>query len=238
MTEEDDRPAPITILHALMHAAQRVLGHGVFASGNPKDEYGGQLYYIYLPPISDDVIIEHLSKRFKTEEEKKVLSDLLPTAKRDFVSDLHSKLRNALEDLTQESLYPIYKATGKRWQKNAIEWNSRNSQKKVQRFVKSELKNGVVRHRVVKRLEAGRPSQWAPEEIEREMKQALKRILKRNSVARLEGEKPEKLTLENVVIEMNKQRDAQTQTTDDAVKQALVRNGLTWKSIKSAVINR
>jgi hypothetical protein len=150
MTEEDDRPTPLTILHALRHAAQQVLGHGLFASGNSKDEYGGELYYIYLPPISDDVIIEHLSKRFKTEEEKKVLSDLLPTAKRDFVSDLHSKLRNALEDLTQESLYPIYKAPGKRWQKNAIEWNSRNSQKKVQRFVKSELKDGVVRHRVVK----------------------------------------------------------------------------------------
>jgi len=238
MTNEDDRPAPLTILHTLMHAAQRVLGHGLFASGNSEDEYGGELYYIYLPPISDDAIIEHLSKRFKTEEEKKALSDLLPTAKRDFISDLHTKLRNALEDLTQESLYPIYRATGKRWRKNTIEWNSRNSQKKVQRFVKSELKDGVVRHRVVKRLEAGRPSQWTPKEIEREVKQALKKILKRNSGARLEEGNPEKLTLENVVKEMNKQRDAQTQTTNDAVKQALVRNGLTWKSIKNAVINK
>jgi hypothetical protein len=157
MTEEDNRPDSNTILEALMHAVQHVLRISRFAASGGFDEYGGELYYIYLPPQSDDQIIEYLSDRFESEEEQKVLVELLPTAKRDFDSSLNQKIRQALEDLTQESLFPLYEATGKRYKVKRVEYDSRNSQTKGGRLTKAELKDGVVRHTVLKQPKAGRP---------------------------------------------------------------------------------
>lgn len=75
--------------------------------------------------------------------------------------------------------------------------------------------------------EKGRPSQWTPSKLERDVKRAAKNVLRQR----------DKLTLDKVTEEMNKQRDGQAQLTEDALKQALVRNGLKWGTIKRAVIN-
>jgi hypothetical protein len=234
MTEEDNRPNSNTILEALMHAVKHVLGISRFAASGGFDGFGGELFYIYLPPESDDHILEHLSDRIDSEEDRKVFVELLPTAKNDFDNSLHQKIRQALEDLTQESLFPFYQATGKRYGRRSIEYDSRNSQTKGGRLVKIELKDGIVVRRVVKKHEAGRPSQWTPARLERDVKRAATKIVKWNSKVRLADRK--KLTIDNVAEEMNKLRDDQTQLTADAVKQALTRNGLKWGDIKRAVI--
>jgi hypothetical protein len=216
MTEEDNRPDSNTILEALMHAVKHVLGISRFAASGGFDEYGGELYYIYLPPQSDDQIIEYLSHRFKSEEEQKVLVELLPTAKKDFDTSLNQKIRQALEDLTQESLFPLYKATGQSYKVKRVEYDSRNSQIKRGRFTKAELKDGVVRHTVLKQPKAGRPPKRTRVSLQQKIETAVVEFKQKH----------------NGMLPTMTQIAKTLRISLSALKMRIKREGLQWKELR------
>ncbi len=72
----------------------------------------------------------------------------------------------------------------------------------------------------------GRPSEWTKSKLEKQLRQGAKRVVKSG----------ERLSLTNVVKEMNKQRGDKKLLTDDAVKKLLRRQGVEWKNIKSATM--
>ncbi len=199
----------------------------LWESGSTVDKLGGQLLWVYLPlaqgievPISFD-----LKMRFRSDVDAEALAKFLPQARNDFIKRVPEKLSQALEDLMQESLYPLYQATGKKWRRTAIRRYKQHGEIKNE-FIKSELKDGLVVHKKTKNFGAGRPSQWTPLKLERDVKRAAKAVLRNRN----------KLRLDKVVEEMNKRRDEQSQLTEHALKQALVRNKLKWGTIKRAVI--
>jgi hypothetical protein len=210
------------------------------------DVFGGTLLCAYLPsgmtfdkiestPLQPALIeeLERLAEKIKeknNEADEELIKDLLMQAYIRYAVNLNHKIWRATSDLTREVLNPLYNAAGleQHWSEIIYQYVNREGGYEGTSLVVKDIKNGLVRPRVVKQLKAGRPSQWKTQTLEREIKRSAKKVIRSRG----------KLTLHNVVEEMNKQRDAQTQTTNDAVKQALTRNGLTWKSIKRAVINR
>jgi hypothetical protein len=210
------------------------------------DVFGGALLCAYLPtrmtfdgiestPLHP-ALIDELEKLTGEIEKKngeadgELIKDLLMQAYIRYAVNLNDQLWRATSDLTREVLDSLYNAAGleQHWSEVIYKYVNYEGGYEDASLVVKDIKNGLVRRRVVKQLRAGRPAQWTPKTLEREIKRGAKKVMRSYG----------KLTLHNVVMEMNKQRDAQTQTTDDAIKQALTRNGLTWKEIKRAVISR
>jgi hypothetical protein len=208
---------------------------GASSIGNFKDEFGGELIYIYRTFANGRGMKISSNLKLYLEGDREIINSMLPDAKEVYRKRLFQKLRDAADSLAQEALAPIYEATGLKWDTvYPVPVLDQGRMTLEDEIVRRELKDGHISYRKLKKT--GRPSQWTPVKLEHEVKRAAKKIVKWNSKPR--QKEPKKLTLDNVVAEMNKLRDAQAQLTDDAVKQALVRNGLTWKEVKRAVTRR
>jgi hypothetical protein len=74
----------------------------------------------------------------------------------------------------------------------------------------------------------GRPLKYSKTELERELRQAAKRVVKQECL----------LTFANVVEEINKHRRDKDPVTEDGIKKACKRYGVSWSNIKKAIINK
>lgn len=199
---------------------------GAHKVGSFKDEFGGEIIFVYRKVAKGRGLRISNNIELYSRGDQEVINRMLPQAKEEYRNRLHQKLRDAADSLAQEVLTPIYEATGLTWDREypvpVLDQGRITAQDEI---VRRELKDGHISYRKLKK--SGRPSQWTPAKLERDVKRAAKKVLLRGG----------KLTLKNAIPEMNKRRMDQTPLTLNALKQAMVRNSLSWANIKRAVID-
>lgn len=193
-----------------------------------QDMFGGVSLWVYLPPVpSSKTPVDAYIQRTFAEESMEIAAKLLPQMRTNFARELAPKISSAIDDLFHEVLSPLYDATGRKWGEEV--YRSKWDGKEVQHIYigTRELKDGqVIRHR--KQAKHGRPPQWTKARLEKEVRRASKKLFKQGI----------KLTLANMVIEINHQRQGSNPLTENALKHLLGHYQVIWKDIKSALIGR
>lgn len=174
-------------LRELMEAAYRIFGVH-HAAGCIDDEFGGELYYIYRAPRPEKKpsIDDYVARRFRTADEQVAVSKLLPRARQKFTETVSDKLVDALGDLAQEVLWPLYQATGKTWRRNVTfhdPYDPDNPEK--DRHEKHELKDGRVVRRKVKQFKPGGNEKITYPKLESAFKALGKQASQKTVAARL-----------------------------------------------------
>jgi DNA-binding transcriptional regulator YiaG len=160
------------ILRGLLSTYREVSGSGM--KGDITDDFGGQLFWVYLPRMSgiEGRINGKIKRQFSSVPDAKAVTKLFPQAHNDFVARLPEKLSQALTDLTPEVLAPLYQATGKKWSYHVTihdPFDPYNSDKNT--YEKHELVDGRLIRRAVKQFNPGAKSKITTEKIEAAYKQ-------------------------------------------------------------------
>lgn len=219
-----DWRSEVDIQEKFSEEAKKILGE--CKVGCVGDGYGGKVFYAYQPPPTDNQsYIESLIKSNFRENETDVAIKLIAEAQRTCVHRVPKKLREALDDLTIESLYPIYERIGRKF----ITWTT-DRWHRFSRGIEMTLVDGIlVRKRLKEDPGIGLTNEeWPKERLEDALRDAESWYLKR----------PEQVTLGNIARIINKHWAIGEKLSEASLQKLLERRGIAWKQRKQEMIKK
>lgn len=201
----------------------------VSETGIINDAFGGTLFYAYREPPQQPTwratsnTKRLIEDRF-TEAEMPKVKEMLPDTRRLLTRRLVVKVKQAVEDLALESLYPIYQALGKKYKS----WETKDLWHRKSKTVEKTLEDGfVVRRPVKENLPFLVNEEWPRERLEGALQDAENFFLK-----------PSNVTLKRVAKLINKTWAPGEKLTDVSLQKLLERKGINWRERKREMVTR